>query len=94
MKTNDESPFPKRLKEARKQKGLTQKQLGVLTGMDEFSASARMNQYEKGVHAPDFKTARALASVLQVPTAFLFCEEEDLANLIIKYVNRVNQNQK
>ena len=44
MKTNDESPFPKRLKEARKQKGLTQQQLGVLTGMDEFSASARMKQ--------------------------------------------------
>ncbi|NSY35847.1 XRE family transcriptional regulator [Pseudoalteromonas sp. JC28] len=85
MKTNDESPFPKRLKEARKRKGLSQKQLGILAGMDEFSASARMNQYEKGVHAPDFKTVKALAKVLDVPTAFLFCEEDELAIQIAEY---------
>ncbi|KJZ03246.1 helix-turn-helix domain-containing protein [Pseudoalteromonas piscicida] len=85
MKTNDESPFPKRLKEARKRKGLSQKQLGILAGMDEFSASARMNQYEKGVHAPDFKTVKALAKVLDVPTAFLFCEEDELSIQIAEY---------
>lgn len=90
MKTNDESPFPKRLKEARKAKGLSQKDLGILAGMDTFSASARMNQYERGVHTPDFKTVKALALVLEVPTAFLFCEEDGLANLIIKYVNSNN----
>ncbi|CAH9057715.1 hypothetical protein PSECIP111951_01725 [Pseudoalteromonas holothuriae] len=85
MKTNDESPFPKRLKEARKRKGLSQKQLGIFAGMDEFSASARMNQYEKGVHSPDFKTVKALAKVLDVPTAFLFCEEDELAIQITQY---------
>lgn len=85
MKTNDESPFPKRLKEARKAKGLSQKELGILAGMDTFSASARMNQYEKGVHAPDFKTVKALAKVLNVPTAFLFCEEDELAETIANY---------
>ncbi|QTH70438.1 helix-turn-helix domain-containing protein [Pseudoalteromonas xiamenensis] len=85
MKTNDDSPFPKRLKEARKKKGLSQKQLGILSGMDEFSASARMNQYEKGVHAPDFKTVKALAKVLEVPTAFLFCEEDELALQLAEY---------
>ncbi|CAH9052160.1 hypothetical protein PSECIP111854_00912 [Pseudoalteromonas sp. CIP111854] len=53
--------------------------------MDEFSASARMNQYEKGVHAPDFKTVKALAKVLDVPTAFLFCEEDELAVQITQY---------
>ena len=85
MKTNEESPFPKRLKEARKRKGLSQKQLGIFAGMDEFSASARMNQYEKGVHSPDFKTVKALAKVLDVPTAFLFCEEDELAIQITQY---------
>lgn len=44
----------------RKAEGQSQKQLGILAGMDEFAASARMNQYEKGVHAPDFKTVRDL----------------------------------
>lgn len=82
---NDESPFPKRLKQARKDRGLSQKQLGILSGMDEFSASARMNQYEKGVHSPDFKTVKALAEVLKVPTAYLFCEEDALADIIIRY---------
>ena len=82
---NDESPFPKRLKQARKDRGLSQKQLGILSGMDEFSASARMNQYEKGIHSPDFKTVKALAEVLKVPTAFLYCEEDDLAEQIASF---------
>lgn len=84
---SDESPFPKRLKQARKDRGLSQKQLGILSGMDEFSASARMNQYEKGVHSPDFKTVKALAEVLKVPTAFLYCEEDDLAEQIASFKN-------
>jgi len=84
---NDESPFPKRLKQARKDRGLSQKQLGILAGMDEFSASARMNQYEKGVHSPEFKTVKALAEVLKVPTAFLYCEEDDLAEQIASFKN-------
>ena len=84
---NDESPFPKRLKQARKDLGLSQKKLGILSGMDEFSASARMNQYEKGVHSPDFKTVKALAEVLKVPTAFLYCEEDDLAEQIASFKN-------
>ena len=87
MKTSDESPFPKRLKEARKAKGLSQKQLGILAGMDEFAASARMNQYEKGVHSPDFKTVKALADILEVPTAYLYCVEDELAQLILKVKN-------
>jgi len=85
MKTNDGSPFPKRLKEARLRKGLSQKQLGILAGVYPFSPSPRMNQYEKGVHTPDFQMVRALAKVLEVPTAFLFCEEEDIANAILNY---------
>ncbi|MGO2128805.1 MAG: helix-turn-helix domain-containing protein [Pseudoalteromonas prydzensis] len=85
MKTNDGSPFPKRLKEARLAKGLSQKKLGILADIDEFVASPRMNQYEKGVHSPDFQTVRALAKVLEVPTAFLFCEENELAELILTY---------
>ena len=39
-----------RLKEARLRLGLSQEKLGVLAGIDEFSASARINQYERGKH--------------------------------------------
>lgn len=65
--------------------GLSQKQLGIQAGMDEFVASARMNQYERGVHTPDFKTVLALSAVLKVPTAFLFCVEDDLADKILEW---------
>jgi transcriptional regulator with XRE-family HTH domain len=79
MKTNDISPFPARLKEARLEKRLSQKQLGILAGIDPFAASARMNQYERGVHTADFLTVKRIAEVLQLPTAYFFCEEDELA---------------
>jgi transcriptional regulator with XRE-family HTH domain len=44
-----------------------------------------MNQYEKGVHSPDFQTVRALAKVLEVPTAFFYCEEDNLAAIILNH---------
>ncbi len=49
---SSECPYPKRLKEARKAMGLSQEKLGIKAGIDEFSASARMNQYEKGSTYP------------------------------------------
>jgi transcriptional regulator with XRE-family HTH domain len=78
----DQSPFPRRLKEIRTRRGLSQKQLGINAGIDPSVASPRMNQYEKGVHAPDFSTVRHLARVLEVPTAFFYCEEDELAEVI------------
>jgi len=87
LKINDDSPLPQRLKQARKRQGLSQKQLGILAGIDEFVASARMNQYENGVHAPDFKTVLALSRVLNIPTAFLFCIEDELADKILDWSN-------
>ncbi|QZN90549.1 helix-turn-helix domain-containing protein [Idiomarina abyssalis] len=82
MKANDNSPFPKRLMQIRKRMGLSQKQLGIQAGLDEIVASARMNQYERDVNTPDFKTVMALSAILKVPTAFLFCVEDDLAENI------------
>lgn len=78
----DQSPFPRRLKEIRTLRGLSQKQLGINAGIDPSVASPRMNQYEKGVHAPDFSMVRHLARVLEVPTAFFYCEEDELAMVI------------
>jgi len=77
---NIDSPLPMRLKAARLAKGLSQKALGIAAGMDEFSASPRMNHYERGRHAPDFVTLRRLARVLDVPTAYFYTEEEWIAD--------------
>ncbi|VDR30110.1 Uncharacterised protein [Raoultella terrigena] len=44
--------LPHRLKETRLRTGLSQQKLGILTGIDKATASARMNQYERGIHPP------------------------------------------
>lgn len=74
--------FARRMKAAREQLGISQMELGVRSGIDEFSASARINQYERGKHAPDFLTAKHLAKVLGVPTAYFYAEDDNLAELI------------
>lgn len=75
----------KRLKEARLRAGLSQEKLGILAGIDEASASARMNQYEKGKHTPDFEMACKLAKVLDIPVAYLYTPEDELAEIIINF---------
>ncbi|MCG9233535.1 helix-turn-helix domain-containing protein [Vibrio harveyi] len=69
-----QNPIPLRLKEARKKAKLSQKALGVRIGMDESSASPRMNQYEKGKHTPDVHTLKLIADELGVPLSYFFCE--------------------
>lgn len=81
----DRSLIAERLKTARKRLKISQMELGVRAGIDEFSASARINQYERGKHSPDLNTARTLAKVLGIPTAYLYCEDESLAELIARY---------
>lgn len=72
----------KRLKEARVKSGLSQMALGVRAGIDEHSASARMNQYERGVHEPHFSIVDKLAEVLNVPSAYFYADDDDIAQLL------------
>ena len=76
------NPLPIRLKAARKATGLTQQQLGIRLGMEQSTASARMNQYEKGKHAPDYQTMQRIAQELGYPVAYFYCDDELLAELI------------
>ncbi|MFL3650516.1 MAG: helix-turn-helix domain-containing protein [Pseudoalteromonas sp.] len=79
-----QNPIPIRLKQARANSGITQKQLGILIGMDENSASGRMNHYEKGRHIPDIATLKKIANELNVPLNYFFCEDEITAELAIE----------
>ena len=74
----------KRLRQAREALGLPQDKLGVLIGLDEECSSARISRYESGKHQPPLKTVQLLAQKLGVPTAYLFCEDELLAEAILK----------
>lgn len=87
-----DSPLPKRLKEARKIAGLSQRKLGVASGMDEFSAGPRMNQYETGKHTPDFLTLKRIADVLLVPIAYFYTENDMLAE-ITRIFEQFDENQ-
>jgi transcriptional regulator with XRE-family HTH domain len=79
------SVLAKRLKEARLRAGLSQERLGVLAGIDEASASARMNQYERAKHEPDWLTVQRLAGVLKVPVAYLYADDDATAELLLAF---------
>lgn len=85
-----ESPLCKRLKEARLAAHLSQRQLGIAAGMDEFSASARMNHYEVGRHSPDYSVLKRIADALNLPVAYFYAESDELAELVKAY-NQLSQ---
>lgn len=76
--------FTTRFKHARKAKNLTQEQLGIAIGLDEFVASTRINRYERGVHLPDLTTLANIAKVLGVPPSYFFADDE-LAKIILEF---------
>ena len=87
------SVFAKRMREARLRAGLSQEKLGVLAGIDEMSSSARMNQYERGKHVPDFSLVGRIARVLDVPECYLYCSDDDMAAFLVQ-LHRVPHKQK
>jgi transcriptional regulator with XRE-family HTH domain len=74
-----------RLKEARLRAGLSQERLGTLAGLDEMSASSRMNQYERGKHTPGFFLIERLAQALHMPTPWFYTRDDDMAELLLAY---------
>jgi len=46
-----------------------------------MSASARMNQYERGKHSPDFKLMCKVAEILNMPVSWFYTEDEDAARI-------------
>lgn len=83
--SKNSSVVGKRLREARLRAGLSQKKLGIMAGIDEFTASARINQYEQGTHTPRYNTVERLSKVLEVPAPYMYCREDDLATWILSY---------
>ncbi|ANS41652.1 MAG: helix-turn-helix transcriptional regulator [Serratia inhibens] len=78
--------FCMRLKQARIAKGLSQKGLGIAAGIDEFVASTRINRYEKGVHEVNIETAQLLANALEVPLAYLYTSDDQLAEMMLLFL--------
>lgn len=92
----ENEPFASRLREARLRKGArlkaagqkgryTQERVALNIGIDEASAPSRVNHYEQGRHLPDIETAKRLAAELEVPLAYLFCEDNGMAELLMLF---------
>ncbi|KVQ82577.1 helix-turn-helix domain-containing protein [Burkholderia multivorans] len=60
--------------------------LGVQIGLDEGTASARLSRYETGTHEPPFGIAVKLAQALHLPAAYFYCEDDELADLVLAWV--------
>ena len=53
--------------------------------MDEFSASSRMNHYEKGRHTPEYSILKRIAHVLKLPVAYFYAESDELAEWVVLF---------
>lgn len=86
--------FGRRLKDARLGAGIPQDKLGVMIGLDESSSSARISRYETGIHEPPFAAVIRIAEVLAIPTAYFYCEDDVLAEIIQRFGRLSNSEQK
>ncbi len=77
--------IPIRLKQARQRAGISQEKLGVAAGIDEMSASARMNQYERGVHIPGPQTLARIADALAIPAPYFYATDDEIAEAILLF---------
>jgi transcriptional regulator with XRE-family HTH domain len=77
--------FGPRLRQLRNQSELSQEQVGVMIGLEESSARARISRYETGEHDPSEATALKIAEVFGVPLAYFYCNDQRLGDIIRCY---------
>jgi len=80
-----DSVVSRRIRQERLRQDLAQDKLGVLAGLEESSASARMSRYESGTHKPPVEFVEAIAKVLGISLAFFYCPDDRLAEIIRTY---------
>ena len=86
----------KRIKELRELHGWSQEKIGVDIGLDESSSRARISRYELGVHEPPLPTARLIATALEAPLTYMYCDDDKIATLLLTLhrLGKAERNQK
>ncbi len=74
-----------RLKAAGMRGRYPQERVALNIGVEEALANFRINHYEQGRHLPDLEMAKRLAAELEVPLALLFCEDDNMAELLLLF---------
>ncbi len=75
----------RRLRQAREAAGLSQRQLGLVAGLDVSVASPRINQYEQERHMPNVQMLERLGQILDRPLPWFYATDDALAELILRY---------
>lgn len=55
----------------------------MLIGLEEGSAGIRISRYENNIHEPAVGISIAIAKALNVPLAYLYCESDVLADVVV-----------
>ncbi len=63
---------------------MSQESLGSSIGLDESCSRTRISRYESGLHEPKIATALLIANKLNIPLAYLYCERDSLAELLLE----------
>lgn len=79
----DTTVIGRRMRSRREALAWSQEKVGVAIGIDESASRARISRYELGTHEPPIKTARLIAEALGVSLAYLYCEDDELAELLL-----------
>lgn len=74
-----------RIREARTNVGLSQEQLGIAIGIDEATASTRMNRYERGLRTPTLALLEKLGEILNLPATYFYAKDEMEAELLVSF---------
>jgi transcriptional regulator with XRE-family HTH domain len=76
----------KRLKQAQERAGISsQVKFGLAAGLVESGLSPRLSQNFTGKHTPDLEIIKLLAAVVKTPACYFYCEDDQLADLILKF---------
>lgn len=76
--------FGERLKTIRKDKGFTQKSLGLACGLKESSAESTIRKYEIGSRKPRDKALQKICEVLEISTYELLIDKPSLSDYSIQ----------
>jgi len=87
LASHEETPNPiqQRLNEAIERVGISQRNVGIRSGIDPSVGRSRVNHYCTGRHVPNFSVLERMAAVLKVPVAYFYTPDDDLARLLASY---------
>lgn len=74
--------YGRRLREARKSYGFSQRELGVAARLDRSVASGRVSRYETGKHEVKLGLQELFADALALPLKYFYIEDDEEARLL------------